>query len=106
MRANEREAFIRAMRETRDKHAFERLEEIAIAAYRDQRKKRRDRESDHRTRTLVGLRVPQMLARMWKDSAEEQGKSLYRFAVDALNAQAFPPGVTDCPVEGTSGRER
>lgn len=104
LRKNQREALTRAMREAADKngkreHLFECLEEIAIAAYKDRRKKQRDWESDHRTRTLVGLRVHPELAQMWKDSAADQGKSLYRFMMEALNRQACPAGVADCPPE-------
>ena len=108
LRKNQREALGRAMTEAAKltegrEHLFECLEDIAIAAYQDRRKKQQDWESDHRTRTLVGLRVHHELAQMWKDSAEDQGKSLYQFMTEALNRQACPAGVNDCPPEGDAG---
>ena len=63
---------------------LDRITEIAQARGRAEHKRKSDRATDFRRRTLVGARVPRALKEQCRAQAQARGISLYRFVLDAL----------------------
>ena len=71
-------------RELSDQEILYLIDGVLRTFAREQRKKESDKRTDAQRRILVGARVPRELAERCRAKAKAQGKSLYRFTVDAL----------------------
>ena len=81
---DERTAFtniVEADEETRQ----EALEEYLLLRMKKRTKARRDADTDHARRTLIGVRLPRAQVERIRRAASLEGKSLYRFVADALD---------------------
>ena len=61
---------------------------VASACARTNARRTSDRNTDHDRRTLVGARVKREDAERYRRIAQDTGRSLYRFVVDALEEEA------------------
>lgn len=102
--ADERKALRTAMEyavDLHDNYMLGYITDIAVARGRAIKRKQSDKRTDSERRTLIGARIRNEYYARCKDAAEEQGVSLYRFIVDALEVACLavekkvPPAAED-----------
>lgn len=83
---------------------FELIVAIAAARGRGAQRRTSDRRTDARRRTLVGARLPREQAERCRAAADKLGVSLYRFALEALEAGCQrAEGLASGPPDGNEG---
>lgn len=105
MTKSEREAAVALFREIQVPGAKRSLQEAAVnlvdTFLRDKRKRHSNRRTDAERRVTVGARVRRTDAERYRNAAQASGRSVYRFAVDALDAECeraeekVPPAAAD-----------